>query len=439
MLRPLLLTLSLLLCACMEGQNPDGASSPVRTGPAQADLAWVPVWGTAVQAAYPIGFPVDPKQQDTGGTLSPYFLPTVAGVSLSYPLLAVFPGNRATNQTLRQIVRPTVAANTMRLVLSNKFGDKPLQLQDVFVGLKGEGPSVVAGSNVRITFNGATQFVIPAGETLTSDTFILPVLPSQALAISLFIPKTSGLLSWHASSLMTSYATDPNQGNHAESTDGKLFTNPMGSWFLIDRLEAQVTDGVESTVAVLGDSITDGVYASFDANNRWTDVLSNRLVQAYGNRISVTNAGIGGNMLLLDSPQSKSGRTRLQEDLLTMPNVKWVIVSLGINDVNFARTAPEIIKGLEDLATKIRQAGKVPIASTLGPTYVLVATNTRLKVNEWIRTSGVYSHVLDFDAVLRDDTNPLFYKQAFASGDNLHPNKDGFKAMGESIDLRVFE
>lgn len=440
MLRQLLMMLTTILCACTGDNNQPTPTGPRQTNAAQVDLSWVPIWGTAIQAAYPNGFPVDPKQQDTGGTLSPYFLPTAAGVSLSYPLLAVFPGNRATNQTLRQIVRPTVAANTMRLVLSNKFGDQAIELQDVFAGLKEAGASVVKGSNVQVTFNnGATQLLIPPGETRTSDAFTLPVLPTQELSISMFIPKTTGQLSWHASSLTTSYSTDPNQGNHSQVEDGNTFTNKMGSWFLIDRLEAQTADGVESTIAVLGDSITDGVYSSFDEHNRWTDVLSRRLLEAYGNRHSVMNAGIGGNMLLLGSPQSRSGLSRLPDDVLNRPNVKWVVVSLGINDVNFARSASDIIKGLESLALQIRQSGKVPIAATLGPTYVFVATSTRLKVNEWIRTSKAYDHILDFDAVLRDDSNTLFFKQAYFSGDNLHPNKAGFKAMGDSIDLRIFE
>lgn len=380
MTRHLFILLGLLLLgACTADQNPQTPTAPQNIDAAQVDLDWVPVWSTAIQTAYPNGFPVDPKQQDSGGTLSPYFLPTVAGISLSYPLVAVFPGNKASNQTLRQIVRPTVAANTLRLVLSNRFGDQALAIQDVFVGLQATGPAVVKGSNTRITFNGVTQVVVPPGETLTSDEFALPVLPTQTLSISIFVPKLTGQLSWHASSLTTSYATDPNQGNHAQSEDGKPFTNKMGSWFLIDRVEAKTSDNVESTIAVLGDSITDGVYASFDEHNRWTDVLSRRLLERYGNKYSVMNSGIGGNMLLLSSPQSVSGLSRVQADVLNKPNVRWVVVALGINDVNFARSASDIIKGLESMALKIRQSGKIPIAATLGPTYVLPATSTRLK------------------------------------------------------------
>lgn len=442
MIRHFILALALLLSACtQDGTTGSSAGADIlqtRAAALESDQPWVPVWGTAIQAAYPFGFPVDPAQPGAGGTVSPYFLPTPAGVSLSYPLLTVFPAYQASNQTLRQIVRTTVAASSMRLVLSNRFGSKPLDIQDVHVGIRGPGATVVEGTNTRLTFNGQSKVSIPVGKTVASDSFNLPVLPTQELAISTFLPGTTGQMSWHASSMTTSYATDPDQGNHAARNDGWIFKNPMGSWFFIDRIEAQIPGESESTIAILGDSITDGVYASFDKHDRWTDVLSRRLVQTYGNRYSVLNLGIGGNQILIDSPQSKSGLSRLEEDVLCKPGVKFVIVSLGINDINFNTPAAEVIKGLQRLAQQIRNAGKVPIATTLGPTYVLTSTLARNQVNEWIRTSKTYDHMLDFDKVLSDEQVPVLFKSAYFSGDNLHPNSAGFKAMGESIDLNIF-
>jgi lysophospholipase L1-like esterase len=322
------------------------------------------------------------------------------------------------NQTIRQTARISIGGNRVRVVFSNEYGKNPLKIGESHVALTDSGVKIIQGSDKKLTFDGKTSVVIPAGETITSDPINLKVNSLAKVTVSLFLPEETELTTFHWDSRQTNYIASENVTSatsfQADSTiDASMFL----SGILVDSPKNK------GTVVAIGDSITDGNGAKVDANTRWPDYLANRLVSQ---GFSVINAGISGNRLLKDG-MGVSVLSRFNRDVLSQPNVKSVIVMIGINDISWPGTgfAPtetrptfdELVAGYRQLIARAHAHHIKVIGVTLTPFEgALSGTNLdnyyskdkdelRQKVNNWIR-SGEFDSVVDLDAILKDPEHP---------------------------------
>ncbi len=426
------IALAIAVCALIVTSSADAQAAAPPSG-----HHWVGMWSTAPQNSYPQGVPIDPNQATTGGTLSPLYAATLSGRTPSYPLEGVFQGNSARDQSMRQIVRATIGGNVLRVRLTNRFGTRPVTFHHARVGLRRSGPALVPATNRRLRFAGAHWVTIPAGGEAVSDPVQLVVEPRQELAISLHVPGASGPMTWHAAANKTSYATAPGAGDLVADESGTPYRNRMAQWLFIDGVDTLAPLGT-GTIVAFGDSITDGAYATFDADAGWPDVLARRLEPLpRAPERSVVDEGIGGNRLTLSAqPEGgPAGIARLDADVLSQPGVSHVILALGINDVAAGASATQIVGAMEQVTRRARARGLKVLGTTLTPGFP--RDPTREAVNRWVRTNRAFDGVIDFDAVVRDPRNPSRWAAAYNSGDNLHPNAAGQRAMADSIDLSL--
>jgi lysophospholipase L1-like esterase len=406
--------------------------------------------------------------------------PFPSGNDLAQPeLKLVFPApaSGARNQSFRMIVKPALWGNRARLRFSNAFGSKPVTFADVFVGLHLGSSAVVAGSNRAVTFAGKKAVTVPPGESVWTDPVDLPfvdrsnragadLLVGRKLAVSFHVPGESGPMTWHAKALQTSYVTAPDAGSKGALEGEGGFPFSTTSWFFLDALEMRAPKGAFAVVA-FGDSITDGTNSTLNGDDRWPDVLLRRLQAVHGNRVSVVNAGIGGNQVAgpkvysLTAPMSggPAAVDRLERDVLSLSGVGAVIWLEGINDFN--RTTATPVKDVQAAFTagvsKIR--AKLPgvrvIAATVVTARGAVADadtyghpeqdQARQELNRFLRTSKLFDGVADFDAAVLDPRTgklqpPFIHDTTIGgAGDGLHPNRLGYMAMGMAVDLKLLE
>jgi lysophospholipase L1-like esterase len=358
------------------------------------------------------------------------------------------------NQTLRLIVHTSTGGNQVRIKLTNIFGSRPLNVGSASVALQESGARIVAGSNHRLTFSGQPSIVIPIGAYMLSDSVPLSILPHQDLAVSFFISGDSGPVSKHPLALQTSFASTP--GDLVARDDGGAFQTPIHGWPYLAAVEVK-SAVVSRSIVAFGDSITDGYRSTPDTNHRWPDYLSNRLTADHRN-IAVVNEGIGGNRMWQDAIPAQlvfgpSGLSRFDRDAITVTGVSHIVVLLGINDIGQASptshpeeqvSAEDIIVGLKQFALRAHSHGIRIIGGTLTPYggaayFDARGEETRQRVNAWIRTAKEFDGVIDFDTSIRDPAMPIQIKASFDSGDHLHPNDEGYKAMADTIDIALFD
>jgi lysophospholipase L1-like esterase len=421
------------------------------------DSRWDAAWTTSPQGAYPLGYMVG--QPGPIGPVAPGF---------EQPLLVyAFPDRQARNQTLRMIVHPSIGGNVWRVKLTNRFGTRPVTFGRAVVALQasGAGATLVPGTNRVLTFGGRRSVTVPAGKEVRSDPVRLKIADQDAqrtsLAVSLYVPGTSGPMTWHAASFTTSYITNPNAGNHTADVGERAFLHSTTSWFFVNGLEVQRRHA--ATVVAFGDSITDGFFSTINGNDRWPDVLQRRLLRDRDDRrvISVVNQGIAGNMITrvgripgggcqpCDGPPAID---RLDQDVLSQPGLRVVILFMGINDIGGGNaTAAQVIEGMRQIIRRVHARGIKIIGATLTPSggteflpnYGTAETNARRRaVNDFIRNSGLFDGVADFAAVTEDPADPSRLLPAYDTntsvggpGDHLHPNRAGFLAMGHAVNL----
>lgn len=350
------------------------------------------------------------------------------------------------NQTVRQVVRLNGGGPALRIRLSNTYGTTPLKLTGATIARTDTGAAVKPGSVRHLTFHGARSTVIPAGAQTASDVAAFPVAPLSKLTVTLYFAAPTGPATGHVFATATSYRAT---GDHRADTSATAFTETTESWFYLSAVESVDTSPRRDTVVTFGDSITDGAGATVDADNRYPDELAERL----RGRKNVVNAGIGGNRVLNDSPCfGEKATTRFSRDALSQPDVRTVIVLEGINDIGFPQfahpcttpatqiTAEELIKGHRDLIRQAHARGVRVLGATLLPYkgagyFTAEGEAIRDTLNEWIRTSGEYDGVVDLDRALSDPADPDKLLATYDSGDALHPNDAGYRAMAEAVDL----
>ena len=352
--------------------------------------------------------------------------------------------------TFRDIVHLSLGGKAIRLRISNEGSPTQLKLSDVHAALS-TGPgssSTLPATDHAVTFSGATSVTIPAGTYAVSDPVALPVGPFADLAVSIFVPAQSGItLTVHQLASSTNFSA-PGDLSSSPALEG---ATKLTSWPFLKAVEVDAGPNA-AAVVVLGASISDGYHSTPDKNLRWPNDLAVRLAANPATRnLAVLNEGISGNRVLHDGT-GPSAVARLDRDVLAQPGARYLIVSLGTNDIgrtffplapNETATAEQIEWGYSQIAQRAHARGFKVIGTTLGPfagaNYFSPAGETmRRAVNHFALTSGTFDAVIDFDKATRDPAQPDRLLPAFDSGDHLHPNDAGYKAMADAIDLKFF-
>jgi lysophospholipase L1-like esterase len=417
-----------------------------QAAPRPAPQKWVTSWAASAQGPYPMGNPsAQPEQK------------------FAFP----DPATGADDQTFRLIVRPDVWGTRARLRFSNFFGTSVLALDNVYVGLQSYAGNIAKGTNHPVTFGGKAQVAVPAGQLLWSDPVALKFprnatpssLDGRKLAVSFHVAGASGPMTWHAKALQTSYVTAPMGGVHSRDQSDTAFPYSTASWFFLDVLDMSAPANTAVTVC-FGDSITDGTGSTMNGDDRWPDVLAQRLHARNGPRVVVVNEGIGGNRVVGPAdykenpiPGGPGALDRLERDVLSLSGVTTVIWMEGINDYGAATTSVEAVTdGYREGIRRMRAKGIKVLGATLtsGLNSTIKTHGTeevdakRKETNEFIRHSGAFDAVVDFDAATIDSTTGELRLQmqpnsttGGAAGDKLHPNRAGYAAMANSIDLSL--
>jgi lysophospholipase L1-like esterase len=360
-----------------------------------------------------------------------------------------FPNAGYENQTVRMIVHTSIGGHRARVRLSNGYASTPLIVGAAHIAVRDTGSAVVPATDHALTFSGRGSITIPPGAEVLSDEVDMDVPQSGDLAISIFAPAKTGPPTWHSTGLHTTYISGP--GDFTSKADIPGATK-QEAWYWIEGVDVTAPENT-AAVVTFGDSITDGARSTVDTNHTWPSELAQRLLARPGHspQIAVLNAGISGNRIWHDNIGS-NGLERFGHDALAQPGVRYVIVLLGINDIGFSNipgvvdqavTADDVIAGQRQFIERAHVRGLKVIGATLLPFdgamyYSADAEAKRSAVNTWIRTGGAYDGVIDFDAAMRDPEHPTKVQAAFDSGDHLHPNDAGYKAMGDAIDLSLF-
>jgi lysophospholipase L1-like esterase len=354
--------------------------------------------------------------------------------------------------TLRQIVHLSAGGSAIRLHLSNAFGTQTLHLASVHVArpVSAASAKIDPASDRAVTFSGRPDVIIPAGADYLSDPVAFPVPPLSDLAVSIHYDEAPASQTGHPGSRATSYLVHGDAAAAADMADAKKFDH----WYQLAGVD--VAGGAGAIVA-LGDSITDGHGATTNGNDRWTDVLAQRLQANEATRsIGVLNEGIGGNHLLTDG-LGPNVLARFNRDVQAQPGVRWVIVLEGVNDLGgltrlsdppqeaHAAFVRRVLASYEQIVARAHNAHLRVIGGTILPYtdsdyYHPPASNEadRQLINAWIRAAGHFDAVVDFDKALADPARPNHLNPAYDSGDHLHPSAAGYRVMGELIPASLF-
>ncbi len=422
---------------------------------------WVATWATSPATFLTYVPPVAPAPPGPPVT----FAPANIQPDLAFP----FPHantSGATSQTFRSIVKPDLWGNRMRVRFSNVFGSRPVTFDSVTVALQEYSANVVKGTVTPVTFSRSRSVTIPAGQEIFSDAIPLSWVEDEDdrgvqgrnLAVSYSVAGDTGPMTYHSGANTTSFITPSGSGNHTEDLDAFAFEFTTTSWFFLDAVDVMApADTV--VVCAFGDSITDGTHTTLNTNDRWMNLLSRRLHNAYGNRISIVNEAIGGNRVVnpavANAASGPAAVDRLDRDVLGLSGLTAVIWLEGINDLGAGHTTDSIIAGYQDVVSRLHSSGIRVFAGTmtsaLGISGVDKGDNgpghdaSRRVLNAFIRTSGLFDGVEDFDAATLDPATGNMRTEFLPNSqftelpwDYLHPNHAGYNAMGEAVDIKPF-
>lgn len=404
------------------GTPPTGGAGPETGGVPSAggqiaQTEWLPSWATSIQVTEEGNLPGAPP----------------AGGGCDQTCKSYFSGN-----TVRQFVWPTVSGEEIRIRLSNEKGSVPVEIQKVHVAIAktagdpaNSNGQIDVATDVALTFNGAASVTIPAGETAWSDAADFHLEKIRLTAITMQLgAQIPDEITGHPGARTTTYFSS----GDAVSEEGPSTTTTVDRWYFIDDIEVMAP--VDSyAIAILGDSITDG-YGVINEFGRWPDALTSALASdvTIGNTRSVLNFGMGANALTTGSDYQDAGVDRFTRDVLGRDKIKWLIVFEAVNDINAGVEAQPIISAYEGIIQQAKAKGILVYGATITPNG---QAGVRAQVNDWIRTSGEFDGILDFDAVLRDPNEPNNLAEMY-DNDGLHPNLAGYAALGNSVDQTLF-
>lgn len=388
-------------------------SDKKETVASQPKSVWVGTWGTAPQLVEPHNMPPEPG---------------------------------LTNNSIRQIVRVSIGGDSIRLRFNNEFSKSPVTMKAVQVAVSVDSSVINTNTIKELKFNGSTEVTIQPGTAITSDALAFDLKPRMDVAITIHFGETAPDVTGHPGSRTTSYIYEDNRISEAHFNEAVKTDH----WYIINGIDVKAPEEAKAIV-VLGNSITDGRGSGTNKQNRWPDILSERLLENPAtSQIGVLNMGIGGNAVLKGG-LGPTALERFERDVLNQHGVKWLIILEGVNDLGGTRNA-EAANAVGDgliaaYTTMIEQAHAqniVVYGATILPIdrsfyYKDFREPVRQKVNDWIRNSGKFDAVIDFDKAMSDPENPSVILPNAHDGDFLHPNELGYELMGKAVDLKLFE
>lgn len=361
------------------------------------------------------------------------------------------PPDHASDVTVRQVVRLTLGGKRLRVRLSNAHGAEPIRIGRASIGISPSDQSPRVIRSQPVTFDGRPSITIPAGADYVSDPVPLAVAALDHVAVSIHLPQPVSRQTGHPGARTASWIV------RGDKTEASAFEPDatVERWFFLAGVDVE-TAAKGGAIIAFGDSITDGFGVKGGADVRWTDHLAERLQANPATRgLSVVNMGTGGSRVLRNGI-GPSALGRFERDVLSVPGAKYLLVLYGVNDLGGLSRANadqaafdalvadltgayrQVIRRAHDAGIRVYGATILPFSGSdyyrPGPQ----AEAARRAVNRWIRTSGEFDGVIDFDAVLADPVQRDRLRDIYDSGDHLHPSIAAYRVMGDTVSLDFF-
>ena len=349
--------------------------------------------------------------------------------------------NNMSNRSVRQVVKVSIGGDMIRLKLSNIYSTEPVVIRSIYIAHAKDSFAIDPKSAKYLKFSNQYKVTIPAGKSITSDALPYNLKPLQRLAITINYTSAPTVPTVHMGSRTTSYIM---KGvTNAHSNFEKAFRE--NHWYNISGIDVYTMRTDLSSIAIIGNSITDGKCSTDNAQNRWPDVMSEMLQLKYKiTNQGVLNLGIGNNRVVVPGGFGALAKERFDKDVLAQAGVKKVIIFEGINDIGAAKSgysetvARQLIESYQTMIKKAKARRLKVYLGTITPFkgagyYSPFHEAARQTVNEWIRNQAKNKEVdgiLDFAKLLQDPEDDRRMKKEYVSNDWLHPNPTGYKAMG---------